>query len=421
MPLFLLERRLCLWALRLLSGVACVIALGLVWMKATGQITAWRGCGEDGGCSGLLGGRWSQWFGIPVSVLAGCVYAMVFVLTWPSILRSPGRTVGQLLTTLAWVMFLAALWFGGVLIFVEKRLCPVCLSLHGLGMLMAAIIFVSACRSARLGEGATMRSSAVSGATALVALVLGQLFGPRPATHEITGSALAVAPIRAPETADASYSAKTLAHFFPNSKAPVVLTAAHGPILGAQDATYFFAECFDYTCAACRDLHNDLKELKKRWPGKFAVIALPTPLNRSCNPWLSASVQDHPSACELARFALAVWTTKPEAFADFHDFLMAQPLPITSLGKVQAQAETLLGKAALESALASPALGEIMAENLKIYASLALTNLRMPKLLLHGDTVMHGTASSTEAFLAAIEQQFRTPSVPSTPVSTPPR
>jgi len=38
---------------------------------------------------------------------------------------------------------------------------------------------------------------------------------------------------------------------------------------------------FDYTCEACRDMHEELDILLEKYDGQLAVIVLPTPLNKS--------------------------------------------------------------------------------------------------------------------------------------------
>ena len=62
------------WILRFLTLAGLGICSYLGGLKLAGKTTSLAGCGAGSGCSNVLGSEWSQFFGIPVSVLAGAVY-----------------------------------------------------------------------------------------------------------------------------------------------------------------------------------------------------------------------------------------------------------------------------------------------------------------------------------------------------------
>ena len=178
---------------------------------------------------------------------------------------------------------------------------------------------------------------------------------------------------------------------------------------GSPEARIILLEFFDYTCNSCRTLAGDLKELQKKWPGTFGIIALPSPLNRACNPDLKPQIQDHAGACELAKLALSVWKAKPAAFAEYHDYLIALPLPATPerLAGARRQAATLAGETAVVAALSDPSVTQLLSENVTAYRRLTTQSIVMPKLLLPSSGVMHGLAQDTAAFLRIMETQLK--------------
>jgi hypothetical protein len=65
-----------------------------------------------------------------------------------------------------------------------------------------------------------------------------------------------------------------------------------------------------------------------------------------------------------------------------------------------------VGAEALRKAEADPWIAERLKENFDLYAKLTTQNIRMPKLLLHTDVMMHGTAADTGSFVQEMERQF---------------
>ena len=334
---------------RVLSAAAIGLCGYLLSMRLTGRIDSLAGCG-DGGCSQLLGGRWSQWLGIPVTALAAAVYGGILLLTLPAVQRSPGRTGDQLLAAGGMVLAMAALWFLGVMAFAdhgaanESRWCGWCLTLHGIGIAVAVILLADARRTSAGGGGRLLEAGGLTGVTGIAVLILGQLFATPPATHRITSGTIPGAPGSATSAHPAAtppHGARTLT-FFQSSSEPLTFEVGRDPHLGPADARHVLVEYFDYTCRSCRDLYGDLQALKKKWPGLFTVIAVPSPLHRACNPWLSPNINNHAGACELAQMALAMWKAAPQHFPEYHDYLMRLPLP-PNLPEARAKGTGLAG------------------------------------------------------------------------------
>lgn len=409
MPLRLPARPLLLWAVRVLSFSAMSISLWLFSRKLTGDISSIAGCGGAGECEEVMGGAWSEWFHIPVTALAAVLHVGVIFLTLPSLQRVLGRTGDQLLAAAGVTLAAAALYFLGILYLVEKKWCPWCFALHVIGISAAAIILGDAVRMRRQGERGVLEAALLTGFMAIGMLAAGQVWGPKPLTYELThgdlpGDQNPPPPAQA-SPASSSTGPARVAGFFNDA---FRFDAAALPLLGRPDARVILVEFFDYTCPSCRRLAGHLKALKKKWPDTFGVIVLPSPLNRSCNPWLRDTIDDHQGACDLAKLSLAMWRAQPGKFPVFHEYLLELPLPVTPQ-KVEAarrKADDLAGPVVIAAALEDAWVSERLQQNVSTYAKLSTQSIVMPKLLLHTSVMMHGPASNPEEFIRMIEMQF---------------
>ncbi len=392
------------WPVRIVGAAALVLLLYLLLQKWVGNISSIAGCGGEGGCDQVMGGPWSEWFYVPVTALAAMIHAGILFLTLPSVQARLGRAGDQLLAAGGVILAGAAVYFISILYLVEKRLCPWCLGLHLAGLAEAALLLRQAVRVRQAGTRGILEAAGLTGMAAIAVLAAGQIWGPKPKTYVLTQESIAASGPAASATAAKSGASREVSFF----KDALKFDAASLPILGDPSARVVLVEFFDYTCRSCRNLNGDLSALKKKYPGAISVIVLPAPLNRSCNPDLKLTITDHPGACELARLGLAMWKASPENFAVYHQLLMSLPLPISSqqVEVVRRKALELAGAAAFEKAEADPWVEQRLKESLEVYAKLTTQNIKMPKLLLHTDTVMHGTVGSTEEFVRQMEQQF---------------
>ncbi len=368
---------------RLLAFVGLAISLILVVMKATGKITSVVGCGGEGSCAEVLGSQWSQWFGIPVSWFSLVFYLGLLVLTF----RPPGRV----LAGAAWLLLGAAAWFMGLQFFVLEAFCPWCLATHLSGLASAVLIF---------WKGGFCRKPI----TVLVPLGLlgvlaaGQIYGPKPKTYEVTNEERIAE--RKEVKVQIAGAGRVITFKGPSGKVVKTYRLGSVPLLGSPVAPHVLVKYFDYTCASCRDMEGDLEALIAAYPGQIAVIVLPTPLNRSCNPYLKPGVPDHARACEFARLALAAWQASPASFPEVHELLFERP--IQTVESAQKKIGEIVGSERLEAALADPTVEELLKANLEDYRSLSAVNAKMPKLVMKGARTMHGLASSTERFIEFI-------------------
>ncbi len=405
MSLSLSARPSLLWIVRVLSFSALAVCLWLFARKLSGDINSLAGCGAGDECEQVMGSAWSEWFHIPVTLLAAFLYLGVLLLTIPSVQRVLGRTGDQLLAANGVTLLAAAAYFVGILLFKLEKKCPWCFTLHLTGVVTGGIILMDAFSKRRTGERGVLGAASLTGFMAMCVLVAGQVWGPKPATYEMM---------------NLTYLNDSL-KFDPTKL----------PILGKPDAKIVLVEFFDYTCTSCRNLAGDLRALKRKWPDTFAVIALPSPLSRNCNAYLKPGVPEHVGACDLARLSLTLWRAKPAAFQDFHDYLLSIPLPVT-LDKValaRLKADELAGAEAMATASKDEWVARQIESNAKTLGRLTEGSIAMPKLLfpspapakgesrtsgnlpntsgLITEGGMTGTTRTTEEFIFLMERQFK--------------
>ncbi|MDB6080602.1 MAG: hypothetical protein JWO82_4349 [Akkermansiaceae bacterium] len=379
--------------LRMLAFAGLALSAFLVYQKASGSVTYLHGCGAAGGCANVLGSRWSQWFGVPVAVISLLLYAAVLVFTF--------FPRGAALTTLGVSLLVAPLWFGGLQIFDLHQFCPWCLGAHLIGLACGVLIFL-------LPAGPSARIGWLSGAAGLAVLIAGQIFGPVPDTHLET-----IVEVRKEVHEDGSLpvherGAGRLVTFLKGKS----IRIDGLPHLGNPQAPHVMVDYFDYACDSCRDTSEDLSAAMERYSGQLCIVLLPCPINRACNPNIPANqtnVKDHAHACELARLALACWRTDPASFPAVHDALFRRPVldPAAALALVR----PLLGKPLSDAALKDPWIDEVLAADFADYKTLtqggnARPNFVMPKLLLGGDTVIHGVMRTREVLFKTLEKEF---------------
>jgi uncharacterized membrane protein/thiol-disulfide isomerase/thioredoxin len=404
------------WIFLLAVVVAFGIATYLTWMKVTGRISNLAGCGTGDGCGSVLQGRWASWMGIPVSAWAMPVYGGLIALAVKGFDAGLRR---QLVFVGTCVLAAAAIWFVIIQAVIEKHFCAYCLTMHA----CSVVAFVIAARQAyRSKEDRAMiltRGVAISSLAAL-ALVLGQVWGPAPATHVMTEVNLA--------SADAIETRKLVTETPPVKGTPVKASSANPedmgrivsylggnlsmpisrvPHLGPTDAPYVMVEIFDYTCPGCRKLHGHLHELMEKHPGKFAVIVLPCPLDRECNRHVSpvepGKRNPHIFACDFAKLALAVWFTAPAHFAEYHEQLFDGQGRLTPTS-ARIIAEQYTSREDLEKTMSNPFVEQLLNFNINTYEKMKKVKRGIPKLIIVDNKVLHGNTNDRKTLIQEVEQ-----------------
>lgn len=382
------------WFLRILALAGLSISVYLLALKLTGRISYLVGCGEGSGCANVLGSRWSQFFYVPVTAFASAMYVVLLVSTW-----KPSRPV---YAGLAICFAGAAFWFYGILIFELKAFCPWCAAAHAIGLTCAGVLAWTLKKQDAIKGNVHL--GVVGGILAMAVFVLGQVNGPVPDTHAVSTETVAQ------EDRSVSVHARgtgRVVSVFEDKKFYNTSTLPH---LGPDDAPHVIVKYFDYTCSSCKDMHADLAMVMKKHPGQFCAIMLPVPLNRACNPHFPPEIENHEHACELSRLALAAWRANPAVFPEIHETLFTRPVLSAEIAEIAVA--QIVGEAALEKALQDPWVDEVLAANLNDFRQVTAKTVRMPKLLVGKNRMLHGITTTPEILLRALEQEFKLPAAP---------
>jgi hypothetical protein len=145
-----------------------------------------------------------------------------------------------------------------------------------------------------------------------------------------------------------------------------------------------------------------LDALMAKYPTDICVVILPVPLERSCNSTMGKEDAEFPGSCKLARLALALWRTKPEAFDRFHRALLNG----VTVDAATAMALELAPPGELFAAMRDPWIDELIQADAADCVAFSVTSKKLPKLLIGGKRILHGLPSGEADFIRVMEQEL---------------
>jgi uncharacterized membrane protein len=413
-----------LHGIRVLAGIALGISAFLAWRALRGG--SLPGCGPESGCDEVLSSRWGYWLGVPVSLGALPIYALVLAATF-----ALARTRSLVTPRRAWLVLAfaavaisgAALWFVGVQGIVLHKFCPYCMTAHVCGLVLAGLIVsrlpgvVGRHRPAS-GPGPRLSPAAAGGAflcglAAVALLAAGQLLH-HPRTFEVTALNPGAPTPGVFPLAPASTTAQASAVGPGSAASPVPGSALRSarelelhrgafrldvlsvPLLGKADAPDLMVSLFDYTCSHCRQLHRPLMETYRARSNTLAIVSLPVPLDPLCNPLVKRPLPEQTNACTYARLGLGVWRADRTRLEVFDDWVFSFPHP-PSTNEVRARAESLVGAENLAKALQDPWIEDLLRTNIRLYHTnyLVYGKGRLPQLMI-GTNLLVGLPGGPE-------------------------
>lgn len=381
-----------LWVMRGLAIVGLILAGLLVyahmaptlgpWLAGGGLSCSWAPDWLAGCESALNHPRWSKVVGVPVSVPALAVYAMLAVgllMLSPKRSAAARRQIWWVLDVGAAAVALAAVWFIGLQLIALDDLCFWCMSEHTVGLILAGLI---TWYGTALGvRGASRRIGPVVGALLVAGMVGGQLLV-EPSYSDPLDRILLPQELAA-SAGDGEAGA--------DQQGLRVDRRAH-PLLGNPDAPRLIIEAVDFTCPRCRQLYERMESVWPKLTDRYAVLVLTTPLNTECNRIYARhyefTEERHRDACYFAELAQAVAIAAPEAYPEFHRWLFAHQEELTREGQDNARqiarshAEQLVDPSRLEEVLAGEEPMARVRRDVKLGAQLRMTQL--PGLLAGG-------------------------------------
>lgn len=327
--------------------------------------TSPAGCGAGSGCAEVLGSKWSRVGGIPVSLAAVLTYLVVMIGVPMSLSRRKSKRSagGAALSFAAAAMLGSAAWFIYLQAFVVGAFCPYCIAGHILGVLLAGLL-VFRLRARHLLAGAVGLACVLvlAGVQIKTPAVLARLDTPANGTDS-----------------DVTHADRRTVTLLGGK---LILHPDDEPLLGTPDATHVMVMMLDYACLHCRHTHGVIEQYQHTHPGELAVILLPTPMNRACNPHAPAeTTQRFAESCELARIALAVFLADPDKYSDFDRWLF-DPLAPRTADQARAEARRRIGDGAFEQIFHDPRIEQMIARNVRAYGLSGAD--RVPVLLVPG-------------------------------------
>ena len=285
------------------------------------------GCAAGSSCDDVMGSPWAYVLGgVPVSLPACVLYVLLLLCllflggSRPED-RSLDRFLWRLMPFLGGCIAGAALWFAYLQAGVLHTFCKYCSALHLLGCVLAVLVCLRARR-----EGA------------------------RPLPWFAAGLAAAAvfAFVQTRTLPDAVYDSGRTDADLP------AFACGEVPEIGQGDDTLTLL--FDFQCIHCRRLHRVLPEFLERTQDRYRIQLCPVPLSSACNPYIPASGIDRfAGSCTITRLALAVWFARPEACADYWDYLLGagDERAKADLAEAEGRARGILGED-YEQALQDP-------------------------------------------------------------------
>ncbi|MCO8121295.1 thioredoxin domain-containing protein [Stieleria sp. TO1_6] len=447
------------WAMLVCSTLALATSGYLAWASLTSSPVAGCGGGSVFDCGHVLHSRWSTVLSVPVSLPAMATHLTIIslLLFRPTSWRgNEWRWTGISFAALAAAA--AAIWFIGLQVFWLQHLCPYCLVAHSCGIALAVMVLLT-----RPVTAPRLKGAAIAALVSVVGLVGLQSLNAAPQTFETirydspptqageSGTEESMM-FEAPEAATELFEAPAVPADFqtsqlwletetliaaianpaslllgqvtvgaqqttadsgsadpaPQAAAPqtvrvlnnIKLQTDSWPIVGKPDAEMVFVELFDYTCPHCQRTHAAMESARQRMGDRLAVIMLPVPLDRKCNPTVTATHASHAEACSIAKLAVAVWAVQRDEFPSFHNWLFeTKPSYSQALSKAMA---TVDGQK-LQSMLNSNTPSDYISKHVALYKKAGAGTI--PKLMFPSSTTV-GAVESSDTLVRLIQQNL---------------
>lgn len=331
------------------------------------------GCGDGGtfDCGHVLKSKWSRVFDVPVGFVAAGAYAMVLVvLPFIGTGATPAnkRWAWTLLLVAATGIAAAAAWFLTLQTAVIGSFCIYCVLTHATGAALALLIFFSAPLRVPPANGSSHQSANVQPLVSRQRLLLCVWVG-------LMTPILFAAGVRPQHVM-----------LLREYSMPVSFVPEEFPALGDVTRGTVVMSLSDYTCPHCRATHEYLLKAMQRYGHAMAIVVMPLPLDKKCNPRIKETEKRHENACELARLALTVWRAKPSAFAEYDRWLFESEMPRRPVDARQKAIE-LVGDDAFDLAFADPWVDKTLGSAVNLYDKLgggAIPKLLTPTILIAG-------------------------------------
>ena len=241
------------------------------------------GAGDAFSCADAATSWLSSIGGLPISALGEAFYMAALVLVILGRLKpSMSRNLADLLVLGGLAAAVYSLFLGVMSVVVLGKLCPLCVALYGINIVLFAVALFSHHEGAKAG----LRGAVGSFKTGVfwLAVVL------------MAGGVLATQAMYSARATDAVAKSKNEKAAEPPQKLDVEV--GQSPGRGAADAPVVLVEFSDFECPHCKRLSEALKAAAAREPKLFRYHFKHYPMDSSCNRNLEGVM--HERACAAA-------------------------------------------------------------------------------------------------------------------------
>jgi hypothetical protein len=331
-----------------------------------------------------MGSSWAYFLNVPVSAPALAVYiglliSSAAVTSRKEQTRSRAWNVAFCLGIL---VLCSAIYFTWLQVGVVRSICKFCTSAHLLSVTGSVLLLMKMPRS-QFGDASGIMLRL--GRPSLLALLAFAGFGSLVAAQKL---------------------APRKTNLLTVVQAGVNFDLREVPVLGSTSNQRYIVSLFDYTCPDCHDMHALLMSAMKKFDGAFSIVALPMPLDATCNPHVGVTKPKHMHACEYARLGLCVRRCGEDFFQQYDNWFFGQGR-IPSVQEATDYAEKLVGKATLEKARAEPWADQMIQTSITIYENNGrwTRSYRLPQIII-GDNVNMGPVRNLDELIALLEKRL---------------
>ena len=359
-------------------AAATALAAWLAWIHVglnhgTGALESV--CSLDGplDCDQVNTSSWSSVFGVPLSVWAIPVYAVMAAWTRPARFDDArGQRAHGGLLILSTALVLVSLFLVGVMVVDIGALCVLCLALDVVHLVILGLVFATGQpRRPAIPIGldliwALFMIVTVMGSSVQFALIgaarLDRL-AEQEARQVVAQSDLEEAPVRFKEVDGPEVVlAEALRRVPIDSK---------DPQQGAPEAAVSVITFTDYTCTGCRRLAPVLADLLEVYGDRARFVAKQFPLEKSCNSRLEGA--GHPGACLATKAAICAH--RQDRYWAYAELLYRHPGRLERDHLIAYAAHLGLHPERFERCLEDPSVDEEITEDLSHAAYLDIQEL----------------------------------------------
>jgi len=355
------------------------------------------GCGEGSGCGQVLASHYAKIMGIPVSVPALVVYALVILLLLQ--VRNAGRG-SALPSTGAWfiLMLLAGIilgsvaWFTWLQLFVLGEICFYCMIDHALGTWVAMMVLLLAYRVVRLPTSGSENETnpAAKGASRFVLPLCLGLFFPGVFAFVQSVQPEIVRYIELPTEGDYDLTDSRGRHIgLLNGE--VTFTVQDMPYFGSMDAEHVLVLMYDYACPHCRSLHHMAKQMVNDGQLDALLVYMPMAIHPACNPYMEGAQARFDQSCALAHISFTVFLASRDNWQAFDDWMFRPQQPRT-VAEARDYVAQHISPALLDDPQWQEPAAAMLRENIEVFGSIPVehpADRRVPVTLCpHANPIM---------------------------------